>query len=101
MYISNPCVGFVAPDCFIEYFSSKIPTAPLLYRGQATPEFIQSVKQGTLKNMSFEGVVCKSVQRDPTTKSKEIIRFKVKNRAWIDSLKDHCQGDTALFNTLL
>ena len=49
--------------------------------------------------MGFEGVVCKGIQRDKD--KKEIIRFKVKNRKWIEALKDQCNGDMELFNKLV
>lgn len=99
VYVTNPPIGFIAPDMFIRYFQGKVPTAPLLYKGIADEAFLEQVREGTLKNMSYEGVVCKGVKRSEG--KKERIVFKVKNKHWIQTLKDECKGDVELFNKLV
>ena len=95
--ISNPYAGFVAPEAFIKFFKD-VPTPVVLYKGIATPEFLESVENGTLPGMTFEGVVCKG--REPGDK-KTIVRFKWKNKAWVEALKAKCNGDKKLFLELL
>lgn len=74
----------------------SIKTAPILYSGKPTQEFLEAVKNGTLEGMTFEGVVCKGEldnRRRPIT-------FKVKNDAWLARLKEKCGDDVALFAKL-
>jgi len=60
-----------------------------------TEELIDETKNGTLEGMSFEGIVCKY-----QTKHKQTGMFKVKNRAWLDRLKDRCGTNEALYRKL-
>lgn len=86
--------GFMNPNDFNNSFD--IPKANLLYVGNCNSTFIESVKDGTLEGMSFEGVVCKGVR---AKSSHPPIMFKVKNRAWIDKLKSTVSEE--LFNSLV
>jgi hypothetical protein len=74
----------------------KIPK--LLYHGNANVPFIESVQNGTLSGMTFEGVVCKGSN---DKKTKMPVMFKIKNKAWIEKLKNYCQGDDKKFKQLL
>ena len=46
--------------------------------------------------MTFEGVVCKSQE---LIRNKQI-RFKVKNEAWLNKLKNKCGNDEKMFEQL-
>lgn len=85
--------GFLAPQDFLKYFG-HLDIAKLLYHGNPNPSFIRSVENGELSDMTFEGVVCKA------QKKKKITMFKVKNRAWLDKLKNRCGEDEKLFTQL-
>lgn len=74
-----------------------LDVAKVLYRGNVTPEFIESVRTGSLKNMTFEGVVCKGKNNK---KIKMPIMFKQKSRAWLDRLRSYCGENKDLFNAL-
>lgn len=89
--------GILDPKEFMYYFGHlDIPKE--LYFGKANNMFVDSVRNGSLPGMTFEGVVCKS-KNDKKTKMP--IMFKIKNKAWIDRLKDFCKEDKNLFNQLL
>lgn len=88
--------GMMEPRDFIRTFES-VETPRVLYTGNCNVPFVDSVKDGTLEGMTFEGVVCKG-GRD--RKNRDIL-FKVKNRAWIDRLRSYCDGNDSLFRKLL
>lgn len=88
--------GIVYPKDFIKMTKDIIPTADLLYQGFLNQEFIESVKNGTLKGMTFEGVLCKANQGTPGLP----YMFKIKNKAWLDKLKSFCKDDAAMFERL-
>ena len=85
--------GMLEPELFVDLFTD-VGRATLLHTGVLDEDFVTSVKQGTLKYMSFEGVVCKYVRKN------HVRMFKIKNRAWIDKLKVKCVGNDALFRRL-
>jgi hypothetical protein len=85
--------GFLAPDKFIEYFGD-LDIAKLLYEGYVSTELFDQVKQSTLPNMTYEGVVCKAMDNKVHT------MFKIKSQAWLDKLKEYCNGNEALFAKL-
>jgi hypothetical protein len=62
-----------------------------------TTDLFDRVKQSTLPGMTYEGVVCKGTN-DKLTRMP--IMFKIKSRAWLDKLKEHCKGDDKLFEKL-
>lgn len=68
----------------------------LLYHGNANHPFIDSVKEGRLEGMTFEGVVCKGPYKTPGMPR----MFKIKNQAWFDKLRGLCQGDEEKFRRL-
>jgi hypothetical protein len=88
--------GILDPREFIKLFSN-VETANLLYNGNVNEPFILDVKNGSLKDMTFEGVVCKSI----LSNKKPPVMFKIKNNAWIQKLKTFCNGNEILFNELL
>jgi hypothetical protein len=88
--------GFMEPKRFIETFSDKVEIAKLLYYGVPDTSFLESVKNGTLENMTFEGVVCKSGYISPGLP----LMFKVKNQAWYDKLKTKYKDQPELFDKL-
>lgn len=87
--------GMLEPKEFNKVFST-VETAPILYEGKANSNFVDSVKNGTLEGMTFEGVVCKA-GRDNRNR---ITNFKIKNQAWLDKLKTKCGSDEKMFNQL-
>lgn len=89
--------GILTPERFLELFG-HLDTARVLYQGECTPEFIESVRAGTLEGMTFEGVVCKSAN---DKKTKMPIMFKQKSRAWLDKLHAYCGDNTDLLHALI
>ena len=80
--------GFLAPDEFLSRFEG-FPTPSVLFRGKVTPEFEESVRDGSLPGMTFEGVVCKGPSKQPGRN----LTFKIKNQAWIAALRKQCQTE--------
>jgi len=90
--------GFVHPNDFITLFEG-LGIPKVLYRGKANAEFIKSVKDNTLEGMTLEGVVCKA----PNPKKKKTgkpVMFKIKSQAWLDKLREHCDGNDGMFEKL-
>ena len=88
--------GFMLPKEFMKTFGDVVPTPDLLYYGKPNSDFIEEVHNGSLDGMTFEGVVCKSQE---LVRNKQI-RFKVKNDAWLNKLKNKCDGDESMFEQL-
>jgi len=86
--------GFLSPREFINTFQN-LPSAQLLYHGNCTVNFIQSVSNGNLDGITSEGVVCKF-----KGKGNSIGRFKIKTYAWYDRLREFCNGDAQKFDLL-
>lgn len=89
--------GILEPYLFVEYFG-HLDIAKVCYQGFVTTELFDQVKQSTLPNMTFEGVVCKAAS---DTMAKMPIMFKIKSLAWLNKLKEYCKGDEKLFERLL
>ena len=70
--------------------------AKLLYHGNANQPFVDSVKDGRLEGMTFEGVVCKG----PYVRPGQPMMFKVKSQAWFDKLRGVCGNDEEKFKRL-
>lgn len=68
----------------------------LLRVGPIDEDFVEAVRSRTLKGMTFEGVVFKT--SEPVTG--EPVMFKIKSRAWLAKLKQHCGGDDMMFRRL-
>ncbi len=87
--------GMLEPEKFVDIFGDlDIPL--VLHRGFVTEELIDEAKNGTLEGMTFEGIVCKYKNK----KNNKVDMFKVKNRAWLDRLKDRCGTNEALYRKL-
>ena len=87
--------GIMPPNDFVRTFGHlHIPA--VVHIGRAGVEFEQSVRDGTLPGMTFEGVVCKGVR-----KGRHLTMFKIKSEAWINRLREFCKGDDRLFQKLL
>jgi len=74
-----------------------VETAKLLYYGNANEDFVETVKNGKLDGMTFEGVVCKA--QEYKTPGRPWM-FKLKNSAWLDKLRKQCKGNEELFKKL-
>jgi len=88
--------GILDPELFLNLFG-HLDVPKVLYQGDVTDAFIESVRDGTLTGMTFEGVVCKGKN---DKKTKQPIMFKQKSRAWLDKLHAYCGDNTELFRTL-
>ncbi len=86
--------GFVNPFEFEERFS-RFEKPAVLHEGRIDEDFVESVRNGTLPGMSFEGIVAKGKPVSPG----QNLMFKIKNRAWLDKLRARCSSD-AEFETL-
>lgn len=87
--------GFLSPQEFIKQFGGvEIPK--ILHIGKWNKELTDQVNNGTLPNMTFEGVVCKGPPLSPG----QNFMFKVKNFAWYKKLKEKCGDNEKLFNEL-
>ena len=86
---------FLEPRDFLRTFD-QVDHAPLLYHGNANQPFIETVNNGVLDGMTFEGVVCKGKHVSPGRP----LMFKLKNKAWLDRLKEKCGDDERLFKEL-
>ncbi len=92
--------GILPPLKFLDMFEKRaeglIPK--VLYEGEVTPEFVESVRTSTLEGMTFEGVVCKGAN---DKKTKAPIMFKQKSKAWLDKLGTYCGDNKDLFRSLV
>lgn len=87
--------GIIPPKEFVDsYGHLGIPN--VLYHGTMNASFADSVRNGTLPGMTFEGVVCKHL----SSNGKMTEMFKVKNDAWIKRLKEVYADDERKFNEL-
>lgn len=89
--------GITLPIEFLSLYG-HLNVPRVLFQGKITEGFIDAVKDGSLDDMTFEGVVCKGA--DPKN-GKLICMYKVKNREWINRLRDYCGGNQALFRRLV
>jgi hypothetical protein len=90
--------GILVPNQFMELVNdADVPHAAMLHHGSIDAEFIRQVKDGTLKGMTFEGVVCKGGLVSPGLP----LMFKLKSDAWIAKLRSRCGENDVLFQWLL
>ncbi|MEC8566911.1 MAG: RNA ligase family protein, partial [Pseudomonadota bacterium] len=66
--------GLMLPKEFNQLYK-HVPTAKLLYQGNANSSFVEKVRTGTLPRMTFEGVVCKAGYDN----RRRLVAFKIKN----------------------
>lgn len=88
--------GLMEPNDFLKQFGS-LKIANLLYHGKANVPFIESVQNGTLEGMTFEGVVCKGKLKSPGLPW----MFKIKNKKWIEKVKERYAGNEAMLREVL
>jgi hypothetical protein len=91
--------GLIPPNEFVKLFG-HLHIPKVLYQGKAGKEFADSVRNSSLEGMSFEGVVCKAPNPN-RKKTSHPIMFKIKSDAWLEKLKEHCAGDTKMYERLL
>lgn len=96
--ISPYNVGIVEPHIFLD-LAKDFNHAKVLFEGVITEEFVNQVKNKTLQDMTFEGVVCKQIRK--TSKHDQLFMFKIKSDAWLSKLKNHCGQDEQLFKLLM
>ena len=85
--------GILEPRQFIKYFGHlDIPN--VVYEGKVNETFIQNVRNSNVEGIGFEGCVCKGAN---DKKTKMPIMFKIKTLAWLNKLKEFCNGDENLF----
>lgn len=85
--------GILPPDQFIDLFGD-LDIPKVLYYGKVTTELFDLVKNSALNGMTFEGCVCKGYDNG------KLVMFKIKSKAWLDKLKDYCNGDMFIFKKL-
>ncbi len=88
--------GFLNPKEFVD-ICGNLHIPRIVYKGNANHDFVNSIKENKIKEVTFEGVVCKSVLTD---KYRHPIMFKVKTNVWLEKLKNYCGDNTKLFEQL-
>jgi len=83
---------------FLKMFDGKVEIPKVLYSGNPTVPFLDSVRNGTLEGMTFEGVVCKGA---PLKRGYQPTMFKVKNHAWVEKVKARYGNDPKALGDLL
>ena len=89
--------GFLEPKDYVRLFG-HLDMAKLLHVGNFTQDIADQVAAGTFQGMTFEGVVAKGAW---DKKMGCPLMFKWKNLAWFAKLRDRCNGDEALFESLM
>jgi hypothetical protein len=93
----NPYKKGILPPAEFLKLVGDLDLPGLLYRGNANREFEESVRNGTLLGMTFEGVVCKA--KNPKRTPMPLL-FKIKSRAWYQRLREYCAGNDELYKKL-
>ncbi len=86
--------GILDPPDYLKLVGD-LDVAKLLYTGRAGALFEETVRNSQLEGMTFEGVVCKALQQKRTP-----VMFKIKTQAWLDKLREFCNGDIKMFDLL-
>ena len=95
--VSTRQQGMLESDDFIKLFHwMGIPK--LLNVRPFTQKICDQVSNGTLTEMTFEGVVCKGAKQKKTGLP---LMFKQKNKSWIAALKRMCKNDIQRYKMLL
>jgi len=82
--------GILPPKVFIDLFG-KLDIPNVVFYGRVNSSFVESVRESSVTNMTFEGVVCKGM------KKKRLVMFKLKSRQWVERVK----GEYGIGSTLL
>lgn len=86
--------GHMTPDELVSTFGRENLPKVIYDDVEFDRDIVQDVENGTLLGMTFEGVICRS------SRDKDLL-FKVKNRAWLDKLKQKCGDDAQLYQRLM
>jgi len=87
--------GILAPIKFIKLFGGVVEIPNIVFTGRVGNLFIESVREGKVEGMTFEGVVCKGIHRN------QLAMFKIKSKAWIDKVKASYSEDSYRAGQLL
>ncbi len=87
-------VGLLPPQHFLD-ITEGLDIAKLLYSGVLTVDIVLQIQAGTFEGLTFEGVVGKYVAKN------QIKMLKIKNRQWVEKLKQYCGPDVRLYEQLL
>ncbi len=93
--------GLLPPGELLDWIGDAVPSAPLLHHGPVDDALVARIRAGRLAGMGGEGVVCKGLAppRRADKPPKRVV-FKIKTRAWLARLREHCAGDEGLFQRL-
>lgn len=88
--------AFLPPKEFLKLYGNlDIPN--ILYTGNPTEAFIKSVRERTLEDMTYEGVVCKG----GLDSRRRVISFKIKSQDWLDAVKTKYGHNPGLLRKLI
>lgn len=88
--------GLLEPASFKKIFR-YVETPKVVFEGHINQLIISDIRNSLIDGISFEGVVCKG---KIDKKTKLPVMFKIKTQAWLDKLKEKCNGDEKLFEEL-
>lgn len=88
-------IGYLPPRDYLKAFEDKIAMSQLIKIAKLNKTLLDEIHNGHLEGMTFEGVIAKAFFKN------KHIRCKVKNKAWIDKLKNKYGDESDLFNKLL
>lgn len=74
--------SIINPDDFLDLFGHLDIPEPLYY-GRLNDSIVDSIRDGSLDGMTYEGVVCKSPTRDDHSHPD---MFKIESDAWLDEV---------------
>lgn len=91
----NPFKQGILPSLdFVKLFG-HLDIPHLCYEGYVSSELFDQIKNNMLDGMTLEGCVCKGSDNG------KLVMFKIKSQAWLDRLKEYCNGDDNLFTKLV
>jgi hypothetical protein len=83
--------GILPPNTFIKLFGHlDIPN--IVYRGKVTISFIEKIRDHDIPGMTYEGVVCKGMQKNC------LVMFKLKSKDWLKRVKGEYGIDSDLLD---
>lgn len=86
-------LGYLQPKEYLKAFDS-IEMSEFLGIHRLNQNVINDINNGNFEGVTFEGVIGKAFIRN------KVVRCKVKNKAWIDKLKNKCGADEKMFELL-
>lgn len=91
--------GILPPEDFINIFE-QLGIPSVLYRGKPTPDFVKSVREGSLVGLGQEGVICKAANPNGK-KTSQPVMFKIKRESWIEKVRKICGNNEKLLEEKL